>query len=69
MIAEPDLAAWTEEILIALKSLKTRGGLKVWLGPDDEIQLLASAITAVNNTRADIGLFQSVTLKGLAPDV
>lgn len=63
MLAEDDLGRFTEAVLITLASLQDRRGLKIGrLTPDQQIAVLASAITAVNNTRDDLKLFQAISL-------
>jgi hypothetical protein len=67
MIDDQTMARWTEQVMIALRSLVDGGGLKVHLSADDEIMVLAAAITAVNNCRSDTVLFApiSISLKDL----
>jgi hypothetical protein len=57
---EADLVRFTEEVLSTLASFRDRKGLKIRLSADQEIQVLAAAITVVNNVRTDINLFRTV---------
>lgn len=59
---EADLGHFTEDVLMALASVTDRNGLKIKLTPDQEITVLASAITAVNNRRGDLALFRPISL-------
>ena len=57
-----DLARFVEDVLIALMNARDRNGLKIVLGPDAQITILAAAITAVNNRRTDTALFRPISL-------
>jgi hypothetical protein len=57
-----DLARFTEDVLITLANARDRHGLKIVLTPDQSITVLASAITAVMNTRGDLDLFTPISL-------
>jgi hypothetical protein len=62
MIDDADLSRFTEAVLIALAELTDRQGLKIRLSADDQITVLAAAITAVNNTRNDTALFRPIRI-------
>jgi hypothetical protein len=57
-IDDADLGRFTEDVLVALYSVTDRHGLKIRLSADDQIAVLAAAITAVNNRRGDTDLFR-----------
>lgn len=57
-----DRARFVEEVLVMLMSVTDKEGLKVRLSADDEVAILADAITAVNNRRTDHVLFAPVSI-------
>lgn len=57
-----DLARFVENVLVTLAQSRDRNGLKIVLGPDAMITILAAAITAVNNARTDTDLFKPIRL-------
>lgn len=59
---EEDLARFTEDVLVALMSVRDRAGLKIVLTPDHQVTVLASAITAVMNRRTDLSLFRPISI-------
>lgn len=59
---DEDLARFTEEVLVALASVRDKRGLKIVLSPDQHVTVLASAIAAVMNRRDDISLFRPIKL-------
>ena len=60
---EADLARFIEAQLVALARATDRDGLAIRLSPDDSILILAGAITAVNNARADWSLFAPLVIE------
>jgi hypothetical protein len=63
-----DLARFTEDVLATLMGATDRDGLKIVLGPDAQITILAAAITAVNNRRTDTRLFEAISLGDLVKE-
>jgi hypothetical protein len=59
---ESYLAQFTESVLVTLMEAKDRNGLKIRLSPDQQITILASAITSVMNSRTDLALFRPISL-------
>lgn len=59
---DTDLGRFVEKQLVSLKMATDRNGLLIVLSPDDEIAILAAAITAVNNGRRDSKLFRPLRI-------
>jgi hypothetical protein len=61
-IDDADLSRFVEGVLTALYEATDRQGLKIRLSADDQIVVLAAAITAVNNMRGDTELFRPIPI-------
>jgi hypothetical protein len=59
---DTDASRFVEGVLTALYEATDRDGLKIRLSPNDQIAVLAAAITAVNNMRNDTSLFRPIPI-------
>jgi hypothetical protein len=59
---EATLARFVENVMVALLDARDAAGLKIVLGPDEQITILAATITAVMNRRTDLALFRPISL-------
>jgi hypothetical protein len=59
---EATLARFVENVMVALLDARDANGLKIVLGPDEQITILAATITAVMNRRTDLALFRPISL-------